>query len=51
MSRVSCTNGCQKPHEKGTDAEAGIVANILLATQITSVLLSHKMRSAIHSEI
>ena len=40
-----------KPHEKGANAEADVVAYIWLATQIISVLLSLKMRSAIHSEI
>ena len=51
MSKVSCNVDCQKSHEKGANAEASVVAYTLLATQITSVLLSHKMRSAIHSEI
>ena len=40
-----------KLHAKGANAEASAVACTLLATQIISVLLSHKMRSAIHSEI
>ncbi len=32
MSRVSCIKGCQTPHEKGANAEADVVAYILLAT-------------------
>ncbi len=29
MSKVSCIEGCQKPYEKGADAEAGVVASTL----------------------
>ena len=50
MSKVPCLKRLPKPHGKGANAEAGVVADTLLATQITSVLLSHKMRSAIHSD-
>ncbi len=31
-----------EPHGKGANAEAGAMASTQLATQITSVLLSHK---------
>ncbi len=40
MSKVPRITRLPKPRGKGADAEAGVVADIWLATQIISVLLS-----------